>query len=380
MRLRASLAVIVVSALALLVVPAPALAAGPITASPISTGHWTDTVTVNPVGIDSELLGISCPTPGFCAAVGDEGYPGNGAWAEVWNGHWRDTPIPRPRDSRTFLTGVSCISAAFCVAVGASSRAGSIHSWAQIWNGQHWRNSATAPATRGSLFSGVSCPSSVFCLAVGASQVSTHNHRTLIEKWNGVRWMLLHTPAAAESENDAALSGVSCTSPLFCLAAGTFDDGTTSKIWNGVGWRTTFPPDAGAIYGVSCATSTFCAAVGSGDSDSPATWAATWNGTSWSQSPTQSDEFSVTADELDGVSCRSSHFCVAVGYQIGEDDASPIAEIWTGRHWTSSTIVVPSVAAGTQLASVSCPAVSFCTAAGSWSDGGRNHTLAERYH
>lgn len=94
------------------------------------------------------------------------------------------------------------------------------------------------------------------------------------------------------------------------------------------------------LLAISCPSARFCAAVDDhGD-------AVTYNGSKWS-SPAHVDEY-----RLDGVSCVSSNFCVAVG---------SAAFIYDGSQWSSG------VDLGDGLGSVSCVATTYCVAVGTYS-------------
>ena len=62
---------------------------------------------------------------------------------------------------------------------------------------------------------------------------------------------------------------------------------------------------------------------------------------------------------LQGVSCPSTSFCVAVGYSYG---AQPVIEDWEGGNWTLAAN--PNVSSGMQLQAISCTSVTFCMAVG----------------
>ena len=90
------------------------------------------------------------------------------------------------------------------------------------------------------------------------------------------------------------------------------------------------------LNGDSCATSSFCVAVGGtnpGSTDQ--TLIEQWDGAAWSVVP--SPNTSTTADDsLAGVSCVTTSFCVAVGYNddnVGDNDQTLIEE-WNGTAWS----------------------------------------------
>jgi len=109
------------------------------------------------------------------------------------------------------------------------------------------------------------------------------------------------------------------------------------------------PTPSGAgdqLDGVSCLTSHFCMAVGGGLIEQ-------WNGTSWSMigSP-------VSGANLLAISCESSALCMAVGSQNNQT----LAEQWDGTGW--SQLPTPSEGSQASFSGVSCPTATFCVAVG----------------
>ena len=172
--------------------------------------------------------------------------------------------------------------------------------------------------SEGSL-NGSSCGSRRFCVAVGHDGIQ--GAEGLIEAWNGHSWALAAAPPTQESTSEggvfpatvtAGFSGVSCTSPTFCAAVGT------SRL------LVQFDPD----------------------SSGPVAMLANWNGAAWSPAPTTGKfpgepEFPRGAfgrPELNGVSCISPSFCVAVGTHgnsgIPGGTRQPLVESWNGATWS----------------------------------------------
>lgn len=90
-----------------------------------------------------------------------------------------------------------------------------------------------------------------------------------------------------------------------------------------------------------------------------------------------------TSSRLDGVSCPSATACVAVGGaggNIGSPGVRTLAEGWAGARWSLQTLPRPPGSLFTQLAGVSCPSTTRCTAVGSnLSPFGSTMLLAERW-
>jgi hypothetical protein len=172
------------------------------------------------------------------------------------------------------------------------------------------------------------------------------------------------TPSATNG-----MASVSCVTSSWCMAvgnAGEVDtDAANTELWDGTTWSPlTSPavPSETDIYldGVSCVTTSFCVAVGSVDTTSNAPLIEQWNGTAWSV--VQSSPSSSTFSLLSGVSCTSASFCMAVGW-TGANGGSGLVEQWNGSTWTPTSIA-PQFNNNIRLFSVSCTTPSFCMAAG----------------
>jgi len=143
----------------------------------------------------------------------------------------------------------------------------------------------------------------------------------------------------------------------------------------------------GLIQGMSCATSAFCVAVGDYD-NSAGVWsplAQAWNGHSWhllnAANPNQASSGQV-ADFI-GVSCLTGGFCMAVGgtNDYGPGDNTGFAESLTGTTWRLEPFAAPAGALGWELRAVSCVRRTFCEAVGSYSTTSQqSRSLAERWN
>jgi hypothetical protein len=261
------------------------------------------------------------------------------------------------------LAGVSCRVGAACVAVGWS---GSTRT--EKWTGSNW---TAQPSPLAGRLSAVSCATRTFCVAVGIGCGSAE-----AEWWNGERWraMAAGDPAGATS---TWLNGVSCTSPVACMAVGleTPDYGRTlravAESWNGRRWISRPPPvPPGALFSdldaVSCSSPDACTAVGSyhGGNYVVLTLAERWDGRGWVLQPTPNPA-GRTSDGLLGVSCAAVDDCTAVGnYGTGGGTWRPLAEWWNGARWYLSSPAVPHGATFTQLDAVQCPGGGSCIAVG----------------
>ena len=149
-------------------------------------------------------------------------------------------------------------------------------------------------------------------------------------------------------------------------------------------WSVTRSPNAGAgpsqgpneLFGISCFSSTFCMAVGYFyDPPSNQTLTEKWDGSRWiSGSSAGEGDFGV----LDAVSCTSPTSCMAVGYDTVSGNDQTLAESWNGSEWS----ILPTPNISGSLEAVSCSGISTCVAVGNYYDNGSGlqNTLMESWN
>lgn len=236
--------------------------------------------------------------------------------------------------------------------------------------------SVTVPAvTTNSSLQDVSCPSTTFCVGVGSSGTAKYRRSSaLVELWNGGTWSVQPTPDPTGRQ----FASVSCVSTTSCVAVGSYYSTTTrsvpfSEVWNGRHWVVEGAPSrpepnsyfGSSFQGVSCASAASCVAVGNSTTPTgTVTLAEVWNGTSWSLMTTP-DSSAEKNNWLTSISCESSRFCMAAGYDNNTVDTrgAPISMTWNGASWSLDP--VPSVGKNSALYSVSCTSRTSCEAGGS---------------
>jgi hypothetical protein len=348
------------------------------------------------------------------------------AHASASGSSWAIQKLPNGTDPFTVLNGVSCVSTTFCMAVGSSTSTANkndLHSTLiERFNGARW-TVAPSPGLSGSPDAellGVSCTSTSFCVAVGYWTPGNNYtfygpHKALIEIFTGKSWSM---QAEADTGHHVAsqLSGVSCTSQGFCMAAGyqyvgtvsQYDSGinsadlfnTLTETFNGTAWSTVPSPNFSTnwdsfLNAVSCSSPGFCAAVGFaspaiGNNDaalgsiftqrttyvSGIPIAETYQNGEWALELSASGAGFGYQAILAGVSCTSPTYCVAVGTPNSGTDLGPgvyegsgLIETFDGTQWTSTYPPTPPQAAaeGSGLLTVQCSSSSSCTAAGGYS-------------
>jgi hypothetical protein len=300
-----------------------------------STGTWTIRSAPSASGT---LLGVSCPNSSFCMAVGDgDGGGGDGTLAATWNGSaWTVVPPPDPNAEGNYLASVECESTSFCIAVGSHREGVSSGPLIERWNGSVW-SAMVSPAVSEGILTGVSCVSESWCIAAGRTE--SGGGLPLIEHWDGSGWSTQSVPVPPSSD-EVDFSSVSCASQSSCEAVGSYDN------------------DQGLLTGTA--------------------FADHWDGSVWSLRTTPATPDAAFSG-LAGVDCANPSSCAAVGYfdrGLGTR-AFPVADLWNGGSW--SNVPTPSLPAGAisgETVNVACPAVGACVAVGYEYDGSRSRTLA----
>jgi hypothetical protein len=315
---------------------------GPGTTDPIAetfTGHtWHRLHPINRANQDVELLAVSCATATSCTAIGDTVTTRQEAVvAERWNGRtWRLEPFSHP--TRIVLNAVACPTPSWCTAVGSEvpgSHRG--HDWDETWHagGTGWQG-APLPETVGIAdLQSVACPTASFCLAAGGQSIG-EGVSYVAARWNGSSWTRVGLPSTADG---MALSAISCAAAAFCGALGTHGNTEDAVMLQEGAWTVHPIPSIGAaipdMTAISCPVTPYCYAVGHHNvpkSSLPEATAASeaWEGSIWrpliTPDPNPKGE---VGSSLNGVSCASARYCVAVGGRelTSTGDSFPTSEV-----------------------------------------------------
>lgn len=102
------------------------------------------------------------------------------------------------------------------------------------------------------------------------------------------------------------------------------------------------------LFGVSCTGKAECTATGLVTTRSGAnarTLAERWNGTKWvvQSTPTPLSNGRLGGLLSGGVSCTSSHACVADGYSYTKTEVTLLGESWNGTRWTVQSLAKPGL-------------------------------------
>jgi hypothetical protein len=334
--------------------------------------HWSTLHPANPAGAsDVQLAAVSCPAALMCVAAGRyDASPGTSQQLliERWDGSsWAIENAPDPGGFDPALAGVACPSSTACVAVGQVGSGAGEAPLVEHWNGASWSvDSVPTPAgASDAALSGVSCSSPSACTAVGSFDNGDHVPRPLVERWGGTAWSI-ETAPIAPGTSSGGLTAVSCPTSGVCFAVGSA--GTPGnklallERWNGSHWSIQSTPEPHADpAGVSCTAPAACTAVGS--RGSPATpFALRWDGASWSIQRLPADS---GVSGFVGVSCGSKSTCMAAGSDADPSSAPSFSiERWDGSHWTLNSAAKPEGAVSSELSGASCPSSTSCTAVG----------------
>lgn len=176
----------------------------------------------------------------------------------------------------------------------------------------------------------------------------------------GPAWSVTPAPNHAGPSN-GSLNAVSCVSASQCFAVGSSAGAVASanatatliESWNGTKWSTMRSPTEStdsALEGLSCISASFCMAVG---------------------------QYTIT---VAGISCPSAASCTAVGSYVNTSGVSQtLVESWNGSAW--SIAPSPNQSNGqNQLLAVSCATTTSCAAVGDEADStGSQFNLAELF-
>ncbi|MHB8289417.1 MAG: hypothetical protein ACYDEY_09310 [Acidimicrobiales bacterium] len=240
------------------------------------------------------------------------------------------------------------MSSNFCVAAGYYYNGTADQNLVLTWNGSTCSLDSAASLSTSSSHSnhltGVSCASLSFCVAAGHYFSGTVEQNLLLT-WNGTSWSLNSAASLSIASQTNFLVGVSCASPSFCVTAGYHFNGTVFQnlllTWNGTSWSlnsaaslSTFASQNNFLNGVSCVSPSFCVAAGEYYNGTVyQSLLLTWNGSTWSLDSAASLSTSSSQSNFVGVSCVTPTFCVAAGYFVGSEYQNLVLT-WNGSTWS----------------------------------------------
>jgi hypothetical protein len=286
-------------------------------------GTWSVPTTID---AGAALEGVSCSSPSWCLAVDDLGR------ALYWNGHtWSAPAVIDSGAAQSAASSPSCVSQSYCAAV--VNPGGYEGVW--IYSGGTW----TSAPDPGFSVGAVGCGSTHLCVAGGGNSCGFLCAEPHAAVYDGSAWSAEISP-----NNEETFRAVSCLSTGFCLlVAAPGLDGTSDYYTYGAGsWQDGGALLGGGATGVSCESPLFCVAA---DSNRGATFV--YNGTAFTH---EDDIDSQHGSFPFNVTCPSAAFCVAA-------DTSGNTFLFNGSSWSGPVTTTGS-------GGVSCPSLAFCMAVG----------------
>lgn len=215
---------------------------------------WTAMLTPNLAkSLETDIYDVSALSATNIWAVGDAYPPGCNqvacspaafnTFTEHWNGKtWTIVPSPTPAPMSE-LAGVSAVSANNVWAVGYADQTNftSCATLIEHWNGKKWIQvkspSPTSACLEALATTDSVSPNNVWAVGLYADQ-STGLFKTLVEHWNGTMWTVVPSPNTPFPTS--ALLGVSATSASDIWAGGDSYNGLVNSSlfehWNGSKW------------------------------------------------------------------------------------------------------------------------------------------------
>ncbi len=376
-------------------------------------------------GGNAYVTSVSCPSHGYCAAVGNyANAPSDSSSSEGFvvsrqNGKWgKALVVPglaKVDAGLSELDSVSCASPGNCTAGGFYLDQFSTAQWAFVVterNGKWGNVTQVAHALNiagfGEVYS-VSCPSAGNCAATGYYGGGPDDSSTapfVVNQRNGKWGAAIEVPGAGalNAANDSRANSISCASAGNCALGGFYLDSAGARqafvaserngTWDSAievpGTASVNLGGQAEVYSVSCSAPANCAAGGYYEAtvfNETAKWQAfvvtERNGT-WAKAVavlrTPSINDNVPGAGVQSVSCPSTGSCTASGAYIdGTGRLEALVVSQRKGKWGTATIVPGSGAlnAGNQAEAptLSCPSAGNCVIGGSYT-GSRGHSQA----
>jgi hypothetical protein len=289
---------------------------------------------------------VRCFKPGKCVAV----TWGSALVRNSASGAWRLHRIRMPKTTLGFITDLSCSSMSHCLAVGEYDvHGGRRRPIAEFWDGTAWhRLPLPVGATRFAMYeySSVSCMRTR-CVIVGFTRRVLNGSSTGMQfgVWHAGR-PSMHAITFSARWHGASVDSLKCFQGPRCVGVGEYFTFTgfnehahyLSAVLRVNSWHVTtiptrFPPvDADPLESpeIQCSSTRSCLAFSEYERGNPESLdryfpeARRWNGLKWTRVPVAG---SSRHSETSGLSCPSSTFCVATGYEVGP--AHDFTTTWT---------------------------------------------------
>jgi hypothetical protein len=354
-------------------------------------------------GRDADVLSVSCPSAGNCAAGGfyqDHGR--QGFVVSKRNGRWRQAVrVPGlgtlNKGGPAQVSQVSCASAGNCAAGGFyRDGAGHRQGFVAVQAGGRWRQAIQVPGL-GTLNTGgdagvssVSCGSAGNCSAGGhyTTDSSGHAQAFVVSEKNGSWGTAKQVAGALNAGGIASVNSVSCASAGNCSAGGGYRDGSEnyqafviSEVNGTWGAAKEIAGNLNTnglaqVYSVSCASAGNCAAGGDYDYDYNFGFVASQKNGVWGKAINVPGlgALAFRFSDVLSVSCASPGNCVAGGDYETPGGNQGFVVIQKNGVW-GKAITVPGLGTLNKgpysgVESVSCGSAGNCSAGGYYSGTG----------
>jgi len=343
----------------------------------LASGVWTATEVSLPVGAvatgstaDAQLSNVSCPSSGWCTAVGLYSPNTGGEQALVETevgGNWAATPAPLPAvASGSQFLSLACPVSGSCEAAGTYLVGGNELGFVDTLSAGIWTGTTLpVPAGTSSLASianndlSVTCADANDCVIAGTT--FDGNYEGLLDTLSGGTWTPTAVPIPDGSPStDVQLTSVACTDAADCVATGFYlesgaEQGLFDTLASGTWTPSAAPTPVGTptgtdieIHNVACPATGTCDAVGQSDANGTVS-GLFWNltGGSWAVTPTPlpGDASASPDPAFAPLTCPGAGVCLAVGTYLGSGGREGVVETDPSLAASTTTVSVQSVSA-----------------------------------
>ena len=268
-------------------------------------------------------------------------------------------------------------------------------SYSAGWSTPQW-GPLPVGAKGGGGLSSVACPSPGACFAVGGMTNSKGKSQGYVASLVAGRWTTSRAVSLTNSGYSGSLSMISCPSPSFCVAGGTYHNSGSEgllivEVRRSEGWLANtlpLPPGAKAAYNspsltsLSCPVVGFCVAAGTftnSRSQGEGYLDRLSNGR-WTAAIAPLPPGLFTPAGVSSVSCVSKVWCVAVGTASNSKfRAEGFIDTLATARWTPMWAPLPASDTGSTVSSVSCLSMTSCQAVGNdWLASGHQGLVIDR--
>ncbi len=305
-------------------------------------------------GPSSSLSGVSCPSSGYCLAVGGSGNSSNSGPGSVSTADsgliWSPSDGGSTGEFTPSVVDSACPSSSDCFGVGSGFGVQASTDSGSTWSAQSVETGGVGSPPY--WLSSIGCLSTAECTAVGYSLATGSEQGVIYSNTSGCGGTTVWCSQSAPSANN--LQTVACDGSTDCFAGGV--SGGAGVIFYatsfGGPWSsaTGVPSGVTDVTSISCTATTTCFATA--DSTSGPEVLNTTTGSSWSA---VSGSLPGSMASVDSISCPASTTCYVAGNTSG---GVGVIDLTTnsGTAWSN---VAPS-SAPDNVTSISCASAIAC--------------------